>query len=102
ADTPLANGAWVSGDQPLNYDAEDNVGVRAALATVGDQASGTDARPCSIATSDGSSYATGAPCPNGPGTLTVKTTKLTEGTQQLVVQAQDAAGNLGTSAPVTV
>ena len=27
-DTPLAKGAWVSGTQPLNYDANDNVGVR--------------------------------------------------------------------------
>ena len=29
-DTPLGRGEWVSGTQPLNYDASDNVGVRAA------------------------------------------------------------------------
>ena len=28
-DTPLGGGAWVGGTQPLNYDASDNVGVRA-------------------------------------------------------------------------
>ena len=31
-DTPLARGEWVSGVQPLNYDASDNVGVRSAEA----------------------------------------------------------------------
>jgi hypothetical protein len=102
ADTPLATGAWVSGDQSLNYAAEDNVGVRMAQASIGDQVSGTDVRQCSVATPDGGAYATGVPCPNGAGTLTVKTTKLSEGTQSLVVQAQDVAGNIGTSAPVTV
>ena len=32
ANTPLARGAWVSGYQPLNYTAADNVGVRSAQA----------------------------------------------------------------------
>src|SRR3954471_647305 len=49
ADTPLATGAWVSGSQPLNYDAEDNVGVRAARLVSGDQASGPDQRSCLLA-----------------------------------------------------
>ncbi len=31
-DTPLAKGAWVSGTQPLNYDANDNAGVQTAEA----------------------------------------------------------------------
>jgi hypothetical protein len=100
-DTPLASGAWVGGDEQLNYVTEDNVGVRMAQAAIGDQVSGTDVRPCSVATPDGA-YAVGVPCPNGPGSVTVKTTKLSEGTQSLVLQAPDAAGNLGTSAPVTV
>ena len=47
-------------------------------------------------------YTSSVPCPNGPGQITVRTTELPEGTQQLVVQAQDAAGNIGASAPVTV
>src|SRR4051794_36973011 len=36
ADTALANGAWVAGNQRLNYAAEDNVGVRLAQGVVGD------------------------------------------------------------------
>ena len=39
--------------------------------------------------------------PNGPGSISVDTTGLTEGTQALVVRAQDTAGNMGDSAPVT-
>src|SRR3954468_17504008 len=31
-ETPLARGDWVGGNQPLNYDASDNVGVRLARA----------------------------------------------------------------------
>jgi hypothetical protein len=100
-DSPLATGGWVSGSQPLTYDAQDNVGVRLAQAIAADRIGGTESRPCSVATSDGA-YATGVPCPNGPGGITVKTTDLSEGTQQLAVQAQDTAGNVGTSAPVTV
>jgi hypothetical protein len=99
-DTALASGAWVSGSQPLNYAAEDNVGIRVARAVIGDQPNGTDQRSCALATSD--AFATATPCPNGPGAVTVDTPRVTEGTQQLVVQAQDTAGNLGTSAPVTV
>ena len=45
-------------------------------------------------------FANPVPCPNGAGQITVDTRNLPEGTQQLVVQAQDPAGNLGTSAPV--
>jgi hypothetical protein len=99
-DTPLATGAWVNGTQPLSYDAQDNVGVRLAQAIAGGRVSGTDSRPCLIARSDGA-YASGVPCPNGQGSLGVKTTVFSEGTQQLVVQAQDSAGNIGASAPVT-
>ena len=100
-DTPLATGAWVKGIQPLNYNAQDNVGVRMAQAVVGDRISGTDSRPCALATSDGA-YATGVPCPNGAGSAAVKTGDFPEGTQQLAIQAQDTAGNVGASAPVTV
>jgi hypothetical protein len=100
-DSPLATGAWVSGSQPLNYDAQDNVGVRLAQGVVADRVAGYEQRPCALATSNGA-YADGVPCPNGPGSITVKTAELSEGTQQLALQAQDTAGNLGTSAPVTV
>src|SRR5215211_6438819 len=100
-DTPLATGAWVAGSQPLNYVAEDNVGVRLAQAVIGDRVGGAEQRPCTVATPDGA-YASAVPCPNGPGHITVTTTQFAEGTQQLVVQAQDTAGNVAPSAPVTV
>ena len=99
-DTPLATGAWVSGTQPLNYDAEDNVGVRAARLLSGDQASGPDQRPCVLATSDGA-FASGVPCPNGAGHIDVDTRRFADGSQPVVVQVQDTAGNFGASPAVT-
>ncbi|MDP8909347.1 MAG: hypothetical protein M3N47_09590, partial [Chloroflexota bacterium] len=100
-DTPLAGGAWVRGTQPLNYAAHDNVGVRVAQAVAADRIGGTDSRACSFATPEGA-YAIAAPCPNGAGQLTVRTSEFHEGTQHLVVHAQDAAGNVGASPPVLV
>src|SRR5215207_8470969 len=101
ADTPLAAGAWVSGSQPLHYDAQDNVGVRLAQAVAGDRVGGYEQRPCTLATPEGA-YANGVPCPNGVGQITVKTSELSEGTQPLVVQPHDTAGNVGASAPTAV
>src|SRR4051794_3728258 len=85
-DTPLANGAWINGTQPLNYDAEDNVGIRSATAVVSGNGIGADQRSCLMAAAD--VYANGVPCPNGPGQIAVKTSELSDGTQQLVVQPQ--------------
>lgn len=100
-DTALGSGAWVAGSQPLNYTADDNVGVRKAGAIAGGQAGGFDERSCSLAT-PGGAFADGVPCPNGAGHISVDTKSFPEGTQQLVVQAQDTAGNVGDSAPITV
>jgi hypothetical protein len=100
-DTPLATGAWVAGSQPLNYIAGDNVGVRLVEAVIGDRVGGAEQRPCALATPDGA-YSSAVPCPNGPGHISVTTKQFSEGTQQLAVQAQDTAGNVGSSAPVTV
>ena len=100
ADTALARGDWVSGTQPLNYDASDNVGIRLAQALVGGQRGGVDQRSCLLAT-PGGAFADGVPCPNGAGHIDVDTKSFPEGTQQLVVQPQDTAGNVGSSAPVT-
>lgn len=99
-DTPLVAGAWVSGTQALNYDAEDNVGVKSATAVVSGTEVGADQRACVTASAD--AYANTLPCPNGPGNITLDTRRLSEGTQQLTVQALDAAGNVGASEPVTV
>ena len=99
-DTPLAQGAWVSGTQPLNYDAIDNVGVRAAHTLVDGQArGGNDTRSCVFADNAGTFVAL-APCANGRGQIGFKTAAAPEGTHSLQVQAQDTAGNPGVSAPV--
>lgn len=98
-DTPLGSGAWVSGSQPLNYDAADNVGIRNARVLAAGQAGGFEDRQCSLAT-PGGAFAAGVPCPNGASRMTVDTKRFPEGTHQLVVEAQDTAGNVGTSAPV--
>jgi hypothetical protein len=99
-DTPLATGAWVSGSQPLHYDAHDNVGVKLAQAIVGEHEGGSDPRACHLATPEGA-FADPVPCPNGSGQIKVDTQRLPEGTQQLVVQASDTADNLSRSEPVT-
>jgi hypothetical protein len=96
ADTPLARGEWVSGTQPLNYDASDNVGVRSAEAIASGRTGGFEQRPCAFAVPD-SAFADGVPCPNGPGHISVDTSRLLEGTQSLSTQVHDSAGNLGYS-----
>jgi hypothetical protein len=99
-DTPLAQGAWVSGVQPLNYDASDVVGVRMAQAVVAGITGGSHQRACDLASPDGA-FAVESPCPNGPGQIAVDTKTLPEGSQQLVVQGEDAAGNLASSGAIT-
>jgi hypothetical protein len=101
ADTSLAAGAWVGGNQPLYYDAQDNVGVKVAHAMAGGRKGGSDARRCQMATPDGA-FASPTPCSSGHGQITVDTHRLLEGTQQLVVQPEDVAGNVGNSAQATV
>jgi hypothetical protein len=101
-DGPLARGEWVSGSQPLNYDANDNVGVRVARAVVADQVRGTDVRSCVYADQEGT-FGDRVPCPNGRGQIALNTARdLNEGTQSLVVRAEDAAGNSGASQAATV
>lgn len=100
-DTPLTSGAWVSGSQALNYQADDNAGVRQAQAVVGGALGEVDLRHCALATDSGE-FQTATPCPSGPGQIAVRTNALNEGTQPLVVRAQDTAGNAQDSAPVTV
>ncbi|HEY5054189.1 MAG TPA: hypothetical protein VII45_12345 [Solirubrobacterales bacterium] len=94
ADTPLAEGAWVHGKQSLNYEATDNVGVKRGFATLAAVRSTDDTRACD--------YSQRIPCPNGPGQIgAVETERAPEGTQQLYVTAEDAAGNTANSAAVT-
>jgi hypothetical protein len=98
--TPLAGGAWVSGFQPLNYNAVDNVGVRSAQAVVGGRAGSSHQRACALAVPAGA-YSDVIPCPNGPGQIIVNTLEVPEGTRPLTVQARDSAGNASASSAVT-
>lgn len=101
-DTPLAQGAWVNGTQPLDYDAADNIGVRLGRAIIGGQPviGADDQRSCALGSAD--TFAAPVPCPtSGRSRIPVDTTHaLSEGTQTLQAQAVDAAGNPGTSSPV--
>lgn len=98
-DTPLTTGAWVGGAQRLNYHAEDATGIREAKVVGGSL--DLDSHQPNCLEAYGDAFASPAPCTSGPGQITVDTSRLPDGTQQLVVRAQDAATNLGTSAPVT-
>ena len=99
-DTALARGEWVARTQPLDYDASDNVGVREAQAIASGTRGGFHERGCAFSTNG--AFSLGVPCPNGPGTINVETTSLSEGTQALEVQAQDSGGTWASSPPITV
>lgn len=58
-DTPLARGEWVSGTQTVDYEASDNVGVRAASVFIASVKDGEDPHGCD--------YSQRIPCPNGQG-----------------------------------
>jgi hypothetical protein len=51
-------------------------------------------------TAPGGDFTALQPCPNGPGKIDVRTNGIAEGTQQLVVQAEDAASNIAASDPL--
>ena len=93
-DNAFTQGAWARGDQAVTYGALDNTGIKQAQALVGGGGGATHYRPCD--------YTRATPCENGSGQIGLATTDLAEGTQELRVQATDAAGNVGVSAPVTV
>lgn len=94
ANGPLPEGGWVRGTQTVGYEASDNTGIREVAAYVGSLRTGSASEACD--------YSQRIPCPNGSGQIKIETTNLPEGTQQLHLTAQDASGNVGESAPVTV
>lgn len=94
ADSSMARGEWVGGIQTFAYEATDNVGIRNARASLGGGQSGADPRACD--------YSQRIPCPSGRGQIEVNTGRMPEGAQPLTVTAEDGAGNVATSAPVTV
>jgi hypothetical protein len=93
-DNPFTQGAWVRGNQSVTYTASDNVGIKAAGAVVGGAERGRRDRACD--------YTRPVPCSSGPGQVPVPTKELADGSQELRIQAIDAADNPGVSAPVTV
>lgn len=93
--TPLTRGEWVTGTQGVDYEASDNVGVKQVTPYL----AGVSVGPVSLSCD----YSQRIPCPNGPGQIhEVDTQNRPEGTQQLSVTAEDAAGNRADSAATTV
>jgi hypothetical protein len=92
-DNPFTRGEWVGGMQSVTYDAWDNSGVRVVRPIFANLPFTESSRPCD--------FAARVPCTNGQGNVSVNTGALGEGTQSLVVQAEDAAGNAATSTAVT-
>jgi hypothetical protein len=91
---PLSRGEWVRGKQGFDYEASDNVGVKSTTALIAGSPRGSDSRSCD--------YSQRVPCPSGQGTIGVDTAEAPEGSQPLIVVAEDAAGNRAESAAVTV
>ncbi len=89
----LTSGSWVAGDQAVEYSASDNVGVKEAGIVASGINRGNSPRPCD--------FTRLVPCANGPAAIGINTTRLTDGSQPLVVEANDSAGNPGRSAAVT-
>jgi hypothetical protein len=94
ANGPLAQGGWVRGNQSVGYEASDNTGIKEVRAYVGGTQPESASQICD--------YSQRVPCPDPSGQIAIETTKLPEGTQQLHLAAEDASGNIGESAPVTV
>lgn len=94
ASLPFSQGAWVGGKQSFTYDASDNVGIKNAFALISGGVRGNHPRTCT--------YSERVPCPSGSGSIEVNTADGPEGSQQLSVMAEDAAGNRAESGAVTV
>jgi 5-hydroxyisourate hydrolase-like protein (transthyretin family) len=92
-DNPFTRGEWVSGVQSVTYDASDNAGIRLVRPILANVPLGDAPRACD--------FTRQLPCTSGQGHVTVNTGALSQGTQSLVLQAEDAAGNPGNSGAVT-
>ena len=91
-DTPLARGEWVRGTQPLNYDASDNVGVRMADAIA--RRPSRRLRAAAVRVRGARAHVRGSgSVPERPRSDRRRTRpSFSEGTQSLVVRAQDTGG----------
>jgi hypothetical protein len=84
----LVSGAWVGGFQPVIFEASDNIGVLTSRLV------GEGGRQLQTGTTRSCDFSSTTPCPSGPEQLLFDTTEAPrEGTQQIAVQAVDAAHN---------
>ena len=85
ADGGLVAGRWVRGDQQITVSARDNSGIAKTWATIGSDSVPT-AWPCR--------YTSPRPCADQVGPIVLPTGRVASGLQQVLVGAQDAAGNV--------
>jgi hypothetical protein len=78
---------WRRGTGTVAFDASDNVGIRTDRIIVDGTPRGQTPRACA----DGLKY----PCPNGPSSLQLDTTRVPDGQHTLRVESVDSAGNVG-------
>jgi hypothetical protein len=83
----LASGRWVRGEQGVTFDAQDNIGIERERLVVAGQDVASNGRSCDAAST--------TPCPNGPGSLLLKTVGLPDGIHPLRVEVADRAGHTG-------
>lgn len=102
-DAPLAMGAWVGGEQRLNYGGADNIGIRLARAFIGGAEQANDlTRDCDPlkADDDVRRYTKLVPCTNLGNFITVRTQQIKDGSYELFVQTEDPGGLTGNSEKV--
>lgn len=85
----LVGGAWVRGEQPVTFDASDNVGVAVERLMVASVGVAEQPRACD--------HARTVPCPNGGGEMRVDTSRLPDGPQSVEVVVGDTAANLASA-----
>jgi hypothetical protein len=92
----LASGRWLRGDQSVRFDASDASGISHEALELAGQTPASRGRECYYAR-----LLRAPPCPNGPGQLSVNTSKFPDGRHTAQVAVSDAAGNVG-RAPIDV
>ena len=78
---------WRSGVGTVTFDHADNVGIRSDRILVDGSPRGSAGRACTNGLK--------IPCPNGPASLTLDTTRVSDGVHLLDVESIDSAGNAG-------
>lgn len=90
----LVSGRWVRGNQTVTYTANDQSGIAQASVLVSGGVLAGKNNPCD--------HSRPTPCPRGPDSREVATSRVRDGTHDGRVLATDAAGNQGASSPAIV